>query len=113
MSIETGVKLNARSNMPLNPRPWDDSFTQRYLGTLTQERIRKGREWRTREAEAGRPSGYEDLCRETGGCSACASTGIAMNENGVGFQVVGMKGDVQLFADCDVCGGSGKAAGGS
>ena len=96
--------------MPLNPKPWDDSFTKRYLGTLDLKRIREGKEWRTREAEAGRPSGYEDLCRVTGRCSACASTGIAMNENGVGFQVVGMEGDAQLFADCDVCGGNGKIA---
>jgi hypothetical protein len=31
-----------------------------------------------------------------------------MNDNGVGFKVVGMDGDVRLFADCDVCRGTGK-----
>ncbi len=54
--------------MPLNPRPWDDSFTDRYLGSLNAELIREGKEWRAREAEAGRPSGFEDLCRVKGLC---------------------------------------------
>lgn len=96
--------------MPLNPRPWDDSFTQRYLASLNANLIREGKEWRTREAEAGRPSGFEDFCRTKGLCSACAATGILQNENGVGFKVVAMDGDVQLYADCDICGGSGKVA---
>ena len=98
--------------MPLNPRPWDDSFATRYLSTLKAERIREGKEWRTREAEAGRPSRFEDLCRVEGFCSACAATGILMNENRVGFKVVGMDGDIQLFADCDVCAGTGKNSAG-
>ena len=33
----------------------------------------------------------------------------AMNEDGVGFKVVGMDGDTRLFADCDVCGGTARA----
>ena len=96
--------------MPLNPRPWDEFFTKRYLGSLNAELIREGKEWRTREAEAGRPSSFADLCRVRGLCSACAATGIAMDEDGVGFKVVGMDGDTRLFADCDVCGGTGRAA---
>lgn len=94
--------------MPLNPRPWDESFTRRYLASLDAELIREGKEWRTREAETGRPSTFADLCRVKGFCSACAATGIAQNDNGLGFKVVGMDGDVQLFADCDVCGGTGR-----
>lgn len=94
--------------MPLNARPWDDSFTERYLASINAELIREGKEWREREAKAGRPSSFEDLCRAKGFCSACAASGIAMNENHVGFKVVGMAGDVQLFADCDVCGGTGR-----
>jgi hypothetical protein len=97
--------------MPLNPRPWDDSFTKRYLGSLDAELIREGKEWRTREAEAGRPSRYEDFCRVKGLCSACTATGIVMNENGVGFKVVGIDGEIQLYADCAVCCGTGKIAG--
>ena len=98
--------------MPLNARPWDESFTERYLASLNVELIREGKEWRTREAEAGRPSRFEDFCRVKGLCSACAATGIARNENGLGFAVVGMDGDVQLYADCDICGGTGKVLGG-
>jgi hypothetical protein len=103
--------LDARSDMPLNPRPWDQSFNERYIGSLNAELIREGKEWRTREAAAGRPSEFEDLCRFKGLCSACAATGIAMNENRIGFKVVGMDGDVQLYGDCDLCGGTGKVAG--
>jgi len=94
--------------MPLNPRPWDEPSPQRYLGSLDAELIREGKEWRTRAAEAGRPSTFADLCRLKGLCSSCAATGIVMNENGVGFKVAGMDGDTQLFADCDVCSGTGR-----
>ncbi len=94
--------------MTLKPRPWDDSFTERYLGSLNAELIREGKEWRTREAEAGRPSSFHDWCKLKGFCSACAATGILQNDNGVGFKVVEMDGNVQLYADCEVCGGTGR-----
>ena len=98
--------------MPLNVRPWDDSFTKRYLGSLDAELVREGKEWRTREANAGRSGSFEDFCRFKGLCSACAATGIARNDDGLGFKVVGTDGDVQLFADCEVCGGTGQIAAG-
>ena len=98
--------------MPLNARPWDESFTKRYLASLDAELVREGKEWRTREAEAGRPSSYEDFCRVRGLCSACGATGIARNEKGLGFKVVGMQGDIQLYGDCEVCGGIGRIVGG-
>jgi hypothetical protein len=88
-------------------RPWEE-FNERYLSSMNAEKIREGKEWRTKEAEAGRPSTFEDLCRVKGYCSVCHATGIALNENGLGFKLVGMDGDVQLFTDGEVCSGTGK-----
>ena len=64
--------------------------------------------WRTREAAAGKPSSYEDFCHTHGLCVACLGEGVTRNDNGVGFKVVGMDGDVQLFERCPVCVGTGK-----
>jgi len=66
--------------------------------------------WRTREAEAGRPSGLEDYCRAHGIslCLDCMGEGVIRNENGIGFKPVGWDGETQLFERCEVCGGTGR-----
>jgi hypothetical protein len=64
--------------------------------------------WRTREADAGRPSSYEDFCRAYGLCVACLGEGLTHNDKGAGFKVVGMDGDTQLFEQCPVCDGTGR-----
>lgn len=96
--------------MALNPRPWDETFNRRYLASLDVNLIREGKEWRTQEAEAGRPSSFADWCKIKGFCSACAATGILQNDNGIGFKVVDMDGDVRLFADCEICRGTGRVS---
>ena len=58
-------------------------------------------------ADAGRPSSFEDLCRAFGLCLTCLGEGVTRNDNGLGFKVVGMDGDTQLFEQCPVCGGTG------
>ena len=65
------------------------------------------KEWRTREADAGRPSSFADLCRDFGFCVTCLGEGVTRNDNGLGFKVVGMDGDTRLFEQCPVCGGTG------
>jgi DnaJ-class molecular chaperone len=69
--------------------------------------LREMKEWRTREADAGRPSSFEDLCRAFGLCVTCLGAGVTRNDNGLGFKVVEMDGDTQLFEQCPVCGGTG------
>jgi hypothetical protein len=66
------------------------------------------KEWRTREAGAGRPSSYEDFCRAYGLCLTCLGEGATYNDNRIGFKVVGMDGEIPLFEQCPVCGGTGK-----
>ena len=67
------------------------------------------RESRTREAEAGRPSSFADLCRAFGFCVTCLGAGVTQNENGRGFEVVALDGDTRLFEQCPICGGTGMA----
>jgi hypothetical protein len=70
--------------------------------------LEEAKAWRTKEAEAGRPSSYEEFCRLHGLCMTCFGEGVRRNDNGVGFKVVGMDGDTRLFEQCQVCGGTGK-----
>ena len=65
------------------------------------------KEWRQQEFDAGRPSSFADLCRTFGFCVTCQGEGVKRNDNGLGFKVVGMDGDTQLFEQCPVCGGTG------
>jgi len=92
--------------VPTQARPWSESDTRRYQESL--KRVRAGKEWRTREAEAGRPSGFEDYCRAHGLCAPCHAVGLTWNPETQGFKVVGMDGDTQLFEECPVCGGAGR-----
>jgi len=70
--------------------------------------LKEIKEWRTKEAAAGRPSSYEYFCRTHGLCVTCLGAGVTYNGNGVGFKVIGMDGDTQLFERCPVCNGTGK-----
>ena len=63
--------------------------------------------WRTREFDAGRPSGLKDYFGAHGFCFHCQGVGLAMNEDGMGYKAVGWDKDTQLFEKCDFCGGSG------
>jgi hypothetical protein len=69
--------------------------------------LQEMKDWRTREADARRPSSFEDLCRTFGFYDTCLGEGVTRNDNGIGFKVVGMDGDIQLFEQCRVCGGTG------
>jgi hypothetical protein len=86
--------------------PFTGEFLSRYLAG--QKRWKEGREWRAKEAEAGRPSMYEDYCRAHGMCCACEASGISRNDNGIGFKAVGWDGNFQLYEQCSVCGGTGR-----
>ncbi len=72
--------------------------------------IEEVKAWRTREAEAGRPSGLEDYCRVHGILlgPACKGEGLVPNENGMGSRLVGWDGEAPLFERCEVCGGTGR-----
>ena len=85
--------------------PWHEVISKILPKPLPLQEVKA---WRTREAAAGRPSGYEDFCRAYGLCITCLGEGITHNDNGVGFKVVGMDGDTPLFERCPVCGGTGK-----
>ena len=85
--------------------PWPEVRSKILPKPLSLEETK---EWRTREAAAGRPSSYEDFCRTHGLCLTCLGEGVTHNDNGIGFRVVGMDGDTQLFEQCPVCGGTGK-----
>jgi hypothetical protein len=87
--------------------PWSE-FQPIYEESM--KRWKSGKEWRTNEANAGRPSEFSDYCLAHGLCSACHAVGATLNENGIGFKVIGMDGNDQLFERCKVCGGTGKIA---
>jgi hypothetical protein len=85
--------------------PWQEAVSKVAPKPMPLEEIKA---WRTREAEAGRPSSYEEFCRVHGLCLTCLGEGLLHNDDGVGFKVVGMDGDTRLFEQCPVCGGTGK-----
>ena len=85
--------------------PWPEVRSKLIPKSLSLQGIK---EWRMREAAAGRPSSYEDFCRAHDLCVTCLGEGVTHNDNGVGFKVIGMEGDTQLFEQCPVCGGTGR-----
>lgn len=85
--------------------PWHEAVSKVAPKPMSLGEIKA---WRTREAEAGRPSSYEAFCRVHGLCVTCLGEGLVHNDDGVGFKVVGMDGDTQLFEQCPMCGGTGK-----
>ena len=87
-------------------RPWNESDSRRYKQSLSK--IAEVKQWRATEEAAGRPSGFDAYCRAHGLCFACRTVGLSWNEETQGFKVVGMGGDVELFEQCPVCGGTGK-----
>jgi hypothetical protein len=86
--------------------PFTGEYLARYLAG--QKRWNEAKEWRAKEAAAGRSSAYGDYCRSHGLCAACAAAGISLNDNGSGFKAVGWKGNLQLYEECEACGGTGK-----
>jgi|SRR5690242_17646890 hypothetical protein len=68
--------------------------------------------WRTKEFEAGRPSGLEDYYRAHGYCLHCRGTGIAVDEHGV-LRAIGWDGSRQLYEKCEVCDGTGQISSGA
>jgi hypothetical protein len=87
--------------------PFAGEYLKRYRANL--RRGQEIKEWRTREANAGRPSGLKDYfdAHAQAFCPHCQGVGLAMNENGMGYKAVGWDGDTQLFEECDFCGGTG------
>ena len=59
------------------------------------------RAWRECEQSAGRPSGLLDYYRAHGFCVACKASGIRLSP-------VDWDGDVPLYEQCEICGGTGK-----
>jgi len=84
--------------------PWPEVTSKRVKKPLSLQQMK---EWRTREAAAGRPSSFADLCRAFGLCVTCEGQGVTRNDNGRGYKVVGIDGDTRLFEQCPVCGGTG------
>jgi hypothetical protein len=86
------------------------AFTGEYLSRYlaAQKRWHEARDWRTKEAEAGRPSAWQDFCRAHGLCAACAASGVSLNDNGVGFKTAGWRGNLPLYQQCDTCSGTGR-----
>ena len=84
--------------------PWHEVTLKRVKKPISLSEMK---EWRAREAEAGRPSSFADLCRAFGLCVTCLGEGITYNDNGIGFKVVDMDGENQLFEQCPICGGTG------
>lgn len=84
--------------------PFLEAISKKVKKPMSLEQMK---EWRTREAEAGRPSSFADLCRAFGFCVTCLGEGVTRNDNGLGFKVIGMDGDTQLFERCPVCSGTG------
>jgi hypothetical protein len=85
---------------------FDEHMAKR--GRVIPESIQEVKEWRTKEAAAGRPSEFSDYCRLRGLCAACNAEGLVLNENGIGFKLVGLDGNMPLHEPCPVCGGTGK-----
>lgn len=85
--------------------PWPEVVSKVLPKRMSLEEVKA---WRTKEAAAGRPSSYEDFCRAHSLCLTCLGEGVTHNDNSLGFKVVGMDSDNQLFEQCPVCGGTGK-----
>lgn len=83
--------------------PFLEAISKKVKKPMSLEEVKA---WRTREAEAGRPSSYEDYCRAYGVCVTCLGEGVTRNDNGIGFKVIGMDGSAQLFENCPACGGT-------
>ena len=60
--------------------------------------------WREQERAVGRPSGLEDFYRAHGLCWQCKATGVTVSP-------VDWDGEIGLFEQCSVCGGTGKVGG--
>jgi hypothetical protein len=76
-------------------------YLKRYEANLA--RMPEVRARRSRESDAGRPSGLKDYFVAHGFCSFCHGVGLAMNNDGMGYKAVGWDGDKQLFEECDFC----------
>ena len=84
--------------------PWPDVVSNLLPKPLPLNEVK---EWRTREAAAGRDSSYEAFCGTFGLCLICLGEGVTYNDNRIGFKVVGMDGDTQLYEQCPACRGTG------
>jgi hypothetical protein len=80
-------------------RPWSELARARY--SAFHGRLAEVKLWREREHDEGRPCGLEDFFRAHGLCFACKSTGTRLSP-------IGFDGDIPLFEECEVCGGSGE-----
>jgi hypothetical protein len=84
--------------------PWPKVRSRRIAQTGTLEEVK---DWRTREAAEGRPSAFSDYCRANGLCTECDAQGVLLNDNGIGFKLVGWDDGEMLFEYCPVCSGTG------
>jgi hypothetical protein len=87
--------------------PFAGEYLRRYEALFFGNGARAIKDWRTMEFEAGRPSGLSDYGRTHGLCPGCRGIGIALNENGNGHKAIGWDGNVQLYDECESCGGTG------
>ena len=65
------------------------------------------KEWRTREADAGRPASFADLCRAFGLCVTFLGEGVTRNDNDVGFRSSAWMAKPNYSSDARSCGGAG------
>lgn len=93
--------------MEVQGMPFEEARSKRIPINASIQQIK---DWRTNEAEAGRPSGLDDYCRAHGInlCAACMGEGVTRNDNGLGFKPVGWDGNTQLFERCPACEGKGQ-----
>jgi hypothetical protein len=78
---------------------WDHTKAAKAQGI--QPRLLEIKQWREQEHNAGRSSSLEDWFRAQGLCFACKAGGTDLTPTG-------FDGEVWLFSDCAVCGGTGK-----
>jgi hypothetical protein len=85
---------------------WPNVQSRRIALTGTLEEIKA---WRTGVAAGGRPSAFSDYCRANGLSTDCDAQGVLLNDDGIGFKLVGWDDGAMLFEYCSACSGTGVA----
>lgn len=80
-------------------KPWSERAVAR--SREIHSKLEEFNSWREQEEWAGRPAGLEDYFRVHGFCFVCQGTGMDPRP-------IGWDGDVALFSECKLCGGTGK-----
>jgi DnaJ-class molecular chaperone len=65
--------------------------------------IQEIKSWREHEHDLGRPSGLEDFYQAHSLCWECKATGVTISP-------VDSDGDIRMYEQCELCGGTGKSS---